>query len=138
NHERVAVFLAGANLDLRQFGHWQARTSASRNRLAHRGGLVLDLAGDGFGLARWFRRSVEPPFSPVFFELAHGGILSQTFLRPSVLSGIKLTNKLPDKDSSCFLRRWAANLKSSCAVPPCCRRSALWPRPSGKVTSPLG
>ena len=69
NHERVAMLSPGTDFQLRQFRLWQAR--------AFRGRLILDLTGDGFGLAGRLRRPVEAAFAPVFFELAHGRILSQ-------------------------------------------------------------
>src|ERR1700674_4589279 len=66
--------------------------------------------------------SVEAAFLPVFFELGHESILSQTLSwgpKPprAIQISIKLTDKRPTQDSSCFLPGWAANLKSSCPVP---------------------
>jgi hypothetical protein len=76
DHERVAVLGAGADFQLWQFGLWQARALARRGGFGGQGGLILDFTGDGFGLPRWFRGSVEAAFPPVLFELGHEGILS--------------------------------------------------------------
>ncbi len=67
NHEGVAVL------------------TACRGRFIGRGGLILDLTGDGLGLAGRLRGPVKAAFSPVFFQLGHGRILSQTFRRPAGL-----------------------------------------------------
>src|SRR6202521_3245639 len=90
------------------------------------GGMLLNDEGIfGSGLyvfAGGLGGSVEASFSPVFFELGHESILSQTLsLGPkparAIQISIKLTDKRPAQDSSCFLPGWTSNLKSSCTVP---------------------
>ncbi len=72
NHEGVAMPSPGTDFQLWQFRLWQACAFGGR------GGLVLDLTGDGFELAgRRLRRPVEAAFSLIFFELGHARILSQ-------------------------------------------------------------
>jgi hypothetical protein len=61
------------DFQLWQFRLWQACAFDGR------GGLLLDLTSNGFGLAGGLWRPVELAFSPVFFELGHESILSQTF-----------------------------------------------------------
>src|SRR5712692_3481094 len=94
NHERVAMLGPGTDFQLWQFRLWQARMFACRDGLALRSPRISsgpsnlssfrfwELGLTNAGLPRRFRRSVEAAFSLVFFELGHGGILSQTFLRP--------------------------------------------------------
>ncbi len=66
NHKRVAMLGPGTDFQLWQFRLWQACAFDGR------GGFVLDLTSNGFGLAGRLRRPVEAAFSPVFFELGHG------------------------------------------------------------------
>ncbi len=75
NHEGVAMLGSGTNFQLWEFRLWQARAFSGW------GGLVLNLTGGGLRLARRLGGPVEAALPPVFFQLGHGHILSQTLLK---------------------------------------------------------